>query len=182
MSPNEVARFREVISNLFEEHPDLQTVSMSCLKDYFPMGSYGYQESVYFVTRFGDMILKREDFVGNIQKLKPIVLTDEVISAINGELFYQTSLYGSGRADAVQHGVAGQLVTLKVYTDKALEAWTSNPGDDKALDALRKVAAIAVRALVEYGCPKRKPGIPKREWMTSQRDAAAGEPFPGERK
>lgn len=93
--------------------------------------------------------------MGNTQKLLPMVVTEEVISGINGELAYQASLQGSGRADAVDHGVSGQLVTLKVYTDEALVAWTKNPGDEKALHALRKVAAIAVRALVNYGCPKR---------------------------
>ena len=86
---------------------------------------------------------------------EPIYVTPEVLDAINSELAYQSRLCNTGRSDAVDHGVAGQLVTLKVYTDEALVAWTKNPGDEEALDALRKVAAIAVRALVTYGCPKR---------------------------
>ena len=53
------------------------------------------------------------------------------------------------------YGVEGQLVTLQVYTQEAMVAWTKSAGDDKALDALRKVAAIAVRALEQYGCPRR---------------------------
>ena len=94
--------------------------------------------------------------MGNTRKLPPIRLTPLVIGAINGELYYQSTLHGSGRADAREHGVEGQLVTLKVYTDEALVAWAKNPGDSSALGALRKVAAIAVRALVQYGCPLRE--------------------------
>lgn len=154
MNPSDVARLREAIVKFFETHTH-DRISMSCLKDYYSPISYVYRESVYFTTRFGDMILERKDFMGNTPKLKEIYVTPEVLDAINGELAYQTSLYGSDRADTVEHGVAGQLVTLKVYTDKALDAWTSNPGDEKALDAMRKVAAIAIRALVTYGCPKR---------------------------
>lgn len=94
--------------------------------------------------------------MGNTRKLPEIVVTEEVINAINEELAYQSSLPGSGRADATPHGVPGQLVTLGVYVNEANVAWVKNAGDEKALDALRKVAAIAVRALVQYGCPRRE--------------------------
>ena len=94
--------------------------------------------------------------MGNTRKLPQITMTPEVIDAINGELAYQSTLQGSGRADAVEHGVAGQLVTLKVYADEALAAWAKNVGDEAALNALRKVAAIASRALIQYGCPRRE--------------------------
>lgn len=82
-------------------------------------------------------------------------MSPDVIAAINEELAYQSTLPGSGRADALEHGVAGQLVTLGVYTRKAAEAWVMNAGDTAALNALRKVAAIAIRALEQYGCPRR---------------------------
>ncbi len=94
--------------------------------------------------------------MGNTQKLAPITISDDVIDAINEELAYQSTLPGSGRADALPHGVAGQLVTLSVYTQEALTAWTKNAGDEAALNSLRKVAAIAIRALVEHGCPRRQ--------------------------
>ena len=67
----------------------------------------------------------------------------------------QSTLQGSGRADAKEHGVAGQLVTLNVYTQEANVAWAKSAGDEAALAALRKVAAIAIRALIQYGCPRR---------------------------
>lgn len=94
--------------------------------------------------------------MGNTTKLPLIELTPEVISAINEELAYQSTLNESGRADAADHGVAGQIVTLSVYTHEAELAWVKNAGDEKALDALRKVAAIAIRALIQYGCPRRQ--------------------------
>lgn len=83
-------------------------------------------------------------------------MSEEVIAAINGELSYQSTLRGSGRSDAREHGVEGQLVTLQVYTQEAMIAWAKNAGDEAALDALRKVAAIAVRALETYGCLRRE--------------------------
>ena len=87
----------------------------------------------------------------------PITITPEVIDALNGELAYQASLHSRGKADELDHGIAGQLVTLSVYAREAESAWAKGETDEAALDAMRKVAAIAVRALVLYGCPKREP-------------------------
>ena len=86
---------------------------------------------------------------------REIQLTDEVIDAINGELQYVATLNDQARSDEAHHGTEGQLLTLKVYVDKAIAAWVKNPGDGKALHELRKCAAIAVRALVTEGCPRR---------------------------
>lgn len=93
--------------------------------------------------------------MGNTTGLPLITMTQEVIDAINEELAYQSTLKGSGRADARDHGVEGQLVTLASYARKAEEAWVHSKGDEPALDQLRKVAAIAIRALIQYGCPRR---------------------------
>lgn len=93
--------------------------------------------------------------MGNTKKLPLVSMSAEVIKAINDELAYQSTLEGSGRADALDHGVAGQIVTLNVYVQEANVAWTKHKGDELALDALRKVAAIAIRALEQYGCPSR---------------------------
>ena len=82
-------------------------------------------------------------------------MSQDVIDAINEELEYQSSLTSLGRDDARDHGVAGQLVILGVYAQEAQVAWVKNAGDDQALDSLRKVAAIAIRALEQYGCSRR---------------------------
>jgi hypothetical protein len=93
--------------------------------------------------------------MGNTKKLPQIEMSQSVIDAINEELAYQSTLQGSSLADAREHGVEGQLVTLQVYTQEAMVAWTKSAGDEKALDAIRKVAAIAIRALEQHGCPRR---------------------------
>ena len=82
-------------------------------------------------------------------------LTPEVISAINGELAYQATLVSHDRADGQEYGVPGQLVVLERYTRKTLDAWADNGSNEPALDSLRKIAAIAIRALIKNGCPRR---------------------------
>jgi len=84
-----------------------------------------------------------------------IRLTPEVIEAINEELAYVATLGEQDRSDDVHYGTAGQVLTLQTYARKALDAWVDNPGNDEALHQLRKVAAIASRALVTEGCPRR---------------------------
>lgn len=88
-------------------------------------------------------------------KKGPVVITDDVVRLIQEELSYQDSMAGTDRANTGDNGVAGQLVILERYTRKAVDAWTDNAGDENALHELRKVAAIAIRALVCYGCPRR---------------------------
>jgi hypothetical protein len=112
-----------------------------------------------FDSRLADCSQRVQE-MGNTNKLPPVTMTPEVIEAINEELAYQSTLQGSGRADAREHGVEGQLVTQATYVRKAVDAWALSAGDEAALDQLRKVAAFAVRALVQYGCPKR---VPKME-------------------
>jgi hypothetical protein len=87
---------------------------------------------------------------------EPLRLTPEVIARINEELAYQETLHEVGRSDTKDHGVEGRLVMLEAYTRKAIDAWANNCGDDQALDVMRKIAAIAVRGLLTYGCPPRK--------------------------
>ena len=84
-----------------------------------------------------------------------LTVTDEVINAINEELAYVASLSAQGRSDEVHYGTPGQLLTLKEYTDKAISAWVMNPGNNGALDQLRKCAAIAIRAMLTEGVVRR---------------------------
>ena len=85
-----------------------------------------------------------------------IQLTPEVIDAINGELRYTESLQDLGRADGEDYGIAGQLVVLSTYTRRAIDAWSNNKGEDKTREELRKVAAIALRALIQSGVIPRE--------------------------
>ena len=85
-----------------------------------------------------------------------LTLTQEVIEAINEELDYQSRLPDMGRADRHDYGVEGQIITLERYTRKVIDAWTDNATAGPALHELRKVAAIAARALLLGGCPRRE--------------------------
>jgi len=51
--------------------------------------------------------------------------------------------------------VGEELVLLKSYLDLAFNAWTHNAGDVKALEEVRKVAAIAVRCMEHHPTPNR---------------------------
>ncbi len=84
-----------------------------------------------------------------------MTLTDEVIDAINEELEYVSTLRAQGRSDTVHYGTAGQILTLQEYSQRALNAWVTNPGEDQSLHELRKCAAIAIRALLTESCPRR---------------------------
>ena len=104
-------------------------------------------EAGWVVETFG------RDTVG--QDLPKVRLTDEVISAINEEFEYQESRWNFSNAPANEPSVSNRLVTLRVYLAKAEEAFANNQGDKAALDVLRKVAALALRPLIEHGCPRR---------------------------
>lgn len=90
--------------------------------------------------------------------IKCPMLNAEVCDAINEELDYQNSLIDTPRAGGQDYRVAGQVLTLTEYVDRARSAWVNNgdeEGDRLALDNLRKCAAICCRALLLYGCPRR---------------------------
>lgn len=81
----------------------------------------------------------------------------DVYAAIDSERAYQNAL-GPERRDARENRftVGEWLVMMKTYVDKALVAWTDNPGTDAAVNAIRKVAAIGVGAMEEHGAPRRE--------------------------
>lgn len=83
-------------------------------------------------------------------------LRAEVFEAISSERDYQNALGPDRRAaNENQFSVGEWLVMMKVYVDKALVAWTDNPGIDAAMNAIRKVSAIGVAAMEEHGAPHR---------------------------
>lgn len=101
--------------------------------------------------------------------LQELHMSTKVVQAINEELRYHSTLEWRGRADHVDHGLAGQLITLTTYVRKCTEAWTGHAGEIPALHELRKVAAIAIRGLELYGCPRREPH-PEHENYVRQSD------------
>lgn len=79
-----------------------------------------------------------------------------VYQIIVGERKYQDSL-GPERTDSAQHSASGHLVVFGTYLRRALDGWTENPGDDVAIDNIRKLAAIAVRCMESHGIVPRTP-------------------------
>jgi len=78
----------------------------------------------------------------------------DIYRIIDGERHYQDTL-SSDRTDGHVHTVGEELVLLDVYIQQAKVAWASTAGDDYALNAVRKIAAIAVRCMENNGYIKR---------------------------
>jgi len=80
----------------------------------------------------------------------------KVYEIIDEERNYQESLSKSTfRHDDVDQSVPAELVMMRVYLDKAFNAFTANYGDQFALNEIRKVTALGVRCLERHGCPRR---------------------------
>lgn len=77
-----------------------------------------------------------------------------VYDAIDGEREHQ-NLLGSERTDGHTHTVGDYVTMMNYYMQKLNEEWTMNAGDRRALDVLRKMAAIAVAAMEENEIVKR---------------------------
>jgi len=74
----------------------------------------------------------------------------EVYALIDGERDYQDREWPDD-----DHQVGAYLTMLQTYMNAAHDAWTYNKGDDDALDVIRKIAGIAVRAMEVHGAPAR---------------------------
>lgn len=74
-----------------------------------------------------------------------------VYRAIDSERKYQNEKWAGH-----SHEVGAYLTLLRSYINKAEEAWTSNKGDEEALDVVRKIAGISVHCMEEHGAPFRK--------------------------
>lgn len=82
---------------------------------------------------------------------KPIEKCRKLLAKIEAELEYINSL----NRMTGDNGVSGQLVTLTHLIGEANKQWVNNPGNQEALDIVRKIAATSLRTLMLYGCPER---------------------------
>jgi hypothetical protein len=73
----------------------------------------------------------------------------DVYGVIDDERDYQDTL-GADRTDGRHHNVAEELVIMRVYLNRAFDAWVSNPGDQKALEQIKKVVATGVRTMENW--------------------------------
>ena len=62
MNPDEIDRLRLLIIKVFEDHPSLQSFSLSNIKEYVDDREL-YSLNTFAVARYGDIILNREEFI-----------------------------------------------------------------------------------------------------------------------
>ena len=87
---------------------------------------------------------------------------DKVYELIDGEREYQDNCVAtdvSRSIDADKHSVGDFLTMLDVYVRLAQEAWTNNPGDEAALDIIRKCAGIVVNCMEHHDASPRSCGV-----------------------
>ncbi len=109
----------------------------------------------------------------------------QVYELIDGERDYQDNL-PSSRTDGVDRTVGDYITMLQYYNQKLIEAWTMNPGNEQALDVMRKVAGIAVHCMEDWGSTPRtvasvKKAKPKKKTVRGkvrQTPPATQWPFP----
>lgn len=77
--------------------------------------------------------------------------------ALNGEREYQDSLHEDTNLE--QLSIPGELVLLGVYLRKAEEAYAATFGDlgeKPTMDVVRKIGAIALRCMENFGSVRRE--------------------------
>lgn len=79
---------------------------------------------------------------------------DKVCDALWTEIQYQDNL--ARRTDDEAKDIPGFLTLARRYERKVEEHWADNPGVEKALHGLRKVAAIYVRSMMYCGIRGRE--------------------------
>jgi hypothetical protein len=81
---------------------------------------------------------------------------DEVYKAIDGERDYQENLPPNRSEDAKRIRMVSEYLTmLDHYVRHAQDAWTLRAGIDVPLHDMRKIGALAVRCMEEWGAPER---------------------------
>jgi len=63
----------------------------------------------------------------------------------------------STRTDGNKKTVGDYITMLQHYQNQLVSAWTTNAGNEKALDIVRKIGGIAVHCIEDHGAPKREP-------------------------
>jgi len=84
-----------------------------------------------------------------------------VYAAIDSERDYQDYLKKDRTSNptdgtrSIDHTVGDFVTMMQHYQYKLVEAWTTNPGDQEAIDVMRKIGAIAVNCMEQHGAPQR---------------------------
>lgn len=87
---------------------------------------------------------------------------NEVMDKLKAERDYQDACVAKyfahhGKRDAtdLSRPVPAEILMMDHYIHEAQSVWTHEPGDDSALDKIRKVVAMGIRCLEYHGCPER---------------------------
>jgi hypothetical protein len=84
---------------------------------------------------------------------------EKVYKVIDGEREYQNSLPRTrcvSNHDGTGLSVGDHLALMREYLRRAETAFADNPGNNAALDVIRKVTGIGVRCMEEHGAIPRK--------------------------
>ena len=80
----------------------------------------------------------------------------EVYAVIDGERDYQENLPSNRSEDAKRTRMVSEYLTmLDHYVRHAQDAWTLRAGIEEPLQDMRKIAALAVRCMEEWGAKPR---------------------------
>lgn len=77
---------------------------------------------------------------------------EEVYKLIDGEREYQNEIWGT---DQDSKAVGSHLTLLDTYLKEAKDGYTYTDGNRKALETIRKIAALAVRCMELHDTPAR---------------------------
>jgi hypothetical protein len=82
---------------------------------------------------------------------------EEVFAAIDSEREYQQRVWAGADGEIDNPLTPGEFLTLlRVYLRKAEEAWVIEEKPEvNTLDAVRKIAGIAVNCMEQHGAPHR---------------------------
>ena len=79
----------------------------------------------------------------------------EVLSALHDERVFQNRKWGTTTDHP--HEVGGYLTIMRKLLADADEAWSSNRGDEGALDEIRKIVAVGIACMEQHGPVSRSP-------------------------
>jgi hypothetical protein len=78
----------------------------------------------------------------------------EALARLVGERRYQDERSAHEWAHKGFPAISGELTLINSYFRKAEDAYTDSAGDENAMQVLRKIGGLALRAIEHYGCPK----------------------------
>jgi hypothetical protein len=82
-------------------------------------------------------------------------INPEVLSAVHDERVFQNRKWGT--ITDHPHEVGGYLTIMRKLLCDAEQAWSSQKGDAGALDEIRKVVAVGIACMEQYGPIPRSP-------------------------